>query len=80
METRKDFFKYYLKASHDNSIADFSYSAVLRYLRKNLPEKVNEFLKTYKESFDLGKEEKLDDVEHLALMEAVKTIGLKING
>lgn len=80
METRKDFFKYYLKAAKNNSIADFSYSAILRHLRKNLPEKVNEFLKTYKESFDLGKEEKLDDVEHLALMEAVKTIGLKIDG
>lgn len=76
METRREMLQALVRNA--KPLHDFSYSAVLRHVRKHLPDQVNNFLKAFKEAFDSGMTDNLEDVEHLALMEAIKSIGLKI--
>lgn len=51
-----------------------TYSAVMRDLRKNDPDKVKTFMKAFKEAFDQANGEKLDDVESVALLQALQHI------
>lgn len=76
METRRELLQSLVRTAEP--LHDFSYSAVLRHVRKHSPDLVTAFLQNFKEAFDAGMEEELDDVEHLALMEAIKSIGLKV--
>ena len=55
---------------------EYSYSASVRWVRKNDPKKLNSFIKSYKEAFDAALIDELDDPEELALMEAYQKIGL----
>ena len=57
---------------------DLTYSSVMRTLRNKYPEKVKEFEKTFKESFDKAVLEDLDNVEELALLEAIKKIKVEL--
>lgn len=72
METRLEILRSIKKES-----SDVSYSASMRRLRKNDPENVYQFMKSFKEAFDRAIEEGLDDPENLALMEARKSIKSK---
>lgn len=53
---------------------NISYSAHMRWLRKNHPDRVQEFMKIFKEAFDVAQNEKLDSAEHLALIQAIKSM------
>lgn len=75
METRYDM----IKSLAQDQLHDFSYSAVLRHLRKNNPELVTDFLKAFKEAFDEGVQDDLEDIEQAALMEAIQSIGIELN-
>ena len=75
MQTRFEMFKDMIKSAKG---PDFSYSAVMRHVRKNSPNKLKQFMKTFKEAFDIGMEDNIPDIEQVALMEAIKTIGLEI--
>lgn len=75
METRYDM----IKSLAQEKLHDFSYSAVLRHLRKNNPELVSDFLKAFKEAFDEGMRDDLDDIEQAALMEAIQSIGIELS-
>lgn len=52
-----------------------SYSAALRDIRKNHPDRLKEFLKEYKEAFDQAREQELSQPEMVALTQAL----LKLN-
>lgn len=78
MQTRLELLKDIIKSAKPDSDIVFSYSAIMRHLRKNKPESVSEFMKTFKQAFDLGMSEDIPDIEQVALMEAIKTIGLEI--
>jgi len=51
-----------------------TFSSTMRNLRKKSPEKVTKFLQAFKQAFDLASEQNLDDVEQLALLEALHVI------
>lgn len=55
---------------------EFSYSAMMRKIRKEHPDKVNDFLKAFKTAFDEAISQDIESVEETALMQAVKMIGL----
>lgn len=55
---------------------EFSYSATMRKIRKDHPEKLSAFLKAFKEAFDSAVSQNVESVEEAALMQAVKIIGL----
>lgn len=55
---------------------EFSYSAKMRQIRKDHPDKVDDFLKAFKEAFDAAILHNVESVEETALMQAVKMIGL----
>ena len=57
---------------------DLTYSSVMRTLRKEHPDKVKEFLKEFKKNFDKAVLEGLDNVEELALLEAIKKIKVEL--
>ena len=50
----------------------------MRTLRKEHPDKVKEFLKEFKKNFDKAVLEGLDNVEELALLEAIKKIKVEL--
>ncbi|HVI41802.1 MAG TPA: hypothetical protein VM577_14210 [Anaerovoracaceae bacterium] len=54
-----------------------TYSAIMRNLRKNDPDKLKAFMKAFKEAFDQANSEKLDDVESVALLQALQHIDLE---
>jgi len=53
---------------------DFNYSATMRNLKKESPEKIKPFMIAFKDAFDSAKNQELDGAENIALMEAVKNI------
>lgn len=73
MQTRFEILQSFLKTAQDAP----SYSATMRKIRKDHPDKVTEFMSSFKEAFDEAMEEGLDNVESVALMQAMKNIGLK---
>lgn len=67
-----------IKSAKENKINDFSFSAILRYVRVEEPKNVEKFIKSFKLAFDLGCSEELEDFEYLALMQACKEINLDL--
>lgn len=53
---------------------DFNYSATMRNLKKESPEKIKPFMIAFKDAFDSAKNQELDGAENIALMEAIKKI------
>ncbi len=49
-----------------------TYSSTMRYLNKYHKDKVDEFRKCFKEAFDSGYIEGIDEIENIALMQALK--------
>ncbi len=79
MQSRVEILKDMIKsAKEEKTSGGFSYSAIMRHIRKNQPELVSEFMKTFKQAFDLGMSEDIPDIEQVALMEAIKTVGIEI--
>jgi ABC-type nitrate/sulfonate/bicarbonate transport system substrate-binding protein len=75
MQSRIEIFKFLIKKSDINK-KDFSYSAIMRDIRKKYPDKVKPFMQAFKEAFEAAKDEEIDDVEQTALMQAIKTVNL----
>lgn len=75
---RIDIFKKMLSKIGSNKSIDFSYSAVMRNLRKYQPNKVNLFMKNFKQSFEMANFEKLENPEKIALMEASQLSDLQL--
>lgn len=75
MESRIDLLRCLLKEAGKST--DISYSATMRELHKKHPDKVRDFMTSYKQAFDQALIEKLEDAQQLALMEAIKTIDFK---
>lgn len=53
-----------------------SYSATLRFLRKNKPEEVKVFMQYFKKSFDAAVSENLDNPDKIALIESLQRSNL----
>lgn len=72
MQTRLDILKYFStkKAAHQ----DASYSATMREMRQQQPEKVMAFMKSFKEAFDAAISDEMENAEKIALMQALKSI------
>lgn len=51
-----------------------TFSSTMRQLRKDSPNKVKSFMEIFKKAFDAASEQKLDDVEQIALLEALQSI------
>ena len=81
MDSRKEILKSFLSKQANKKVVlhDFSYSAIVRFLRQHLPEKVESFLKIFKEKFEEAVNNNLENPDKLALVSAVKHIGIKIN-
>ena len=62
------------KLSENNTETAATFSSTMRDLRKSNPKKVNQFLKAFKQAFDMACEQNLDDVEQLALLEAMHVV------
>ncbi len=76
METRLEMLQYLVKTAKEKQ--EFSYSATMRSLNKNHPEKVKEFMKSFKSAFDAALIDGLnEDVESMCLMQASKEVGIK---
>ena len=56
---------------------ELSYSYIMRILRKDHKDKVELFVKSYKEAFDEGFVSELENFEEAALLQAIKAIDLK---
>lgn len=65
------------KTSKNDMETVTTYSAVMRDLRKNHPDKIKNFMKSFKEAFDQANEERLDDIESVALLQALQHIDYK---
>ena len=63
-----------LKSFAKTNAKEHSYSAIMRDLRKNNPDNVIPFMKSFKEAFDQAMEESHSDPDKLALMQAMKTV------
>lgn len=74
MQSRLDILKSLLKKANSNT--DFSYSATMRKIRKEHPEKVTEFMNAFKRAFDEAQNDEIENIEQVALMQAIKSIGL----
>jgi len=75
MQSRIEIFKHLLKEANPNK-DDFSYSAIMRRVRKQHPDKIKTFMRVFKEAFDMGQDQKLDELEQAALLQAIKSVGL----
>lgn len=75
MQSRIEIFKSFVKEANPNK-GDFSYSAVMRKIRKEHPEKIKVFMKAFKDAFDTAQDQNIEGLEQTALMQAVKSIGL----
>lgn len=51
-----------------------TYSAFMRKLNKESPDKVKEFMKVYKDAFDEAMEEELENHQNVALLKAKQEI------
>ena len=67
----------YHKLIKKSSRANLGYSAVLRELHKNHQELIPEFMSEFKKAFDQAVSEQLEEPEHLALLQALKHIGVE---
>ena len=76
MQSRLEILKSILKEANPNK-DDFSYSAMMRRIRKTHPELVRDFMKAFKNAFDAGQDQGIEGLERVALMEAVKSVGLE---
>lgn len=76
--SRVDVFKILLSTSKSNQTIDFSYSAVMRNLRKHQPNKINLFMKNFQQAFEMANFEKLENPEKIALMEASQISDLQL--
>lgn len=77
MQSRIEIFHFLIKTSENNS--EFSYSSTLRQIRKKYPNKLFDFMKLFKEAFDEALLGKIDAAEQVALMQSIKSLGIKIN-
>lgn len=69
MQTRLEILQYFIKTANTAN-----YSAAMRQLRKQEPGKVAIFMKHFKEAFDTGLIDNIEDVEQVALIQALKMI------
>lgn len=69
IQSRLDILKSFKKSAKKK---EHTYSAIMRDLRKNNPENVISFMKSFKEAFDQAVTESLEDPDKLALMQAIK--------
>lgn len=76
MTFRAELLNNILKEAKKDKLYDYSYSAILRYLRKNKPDDVLLFLKSFKEAFDTCLSDGLEDFKEIALMQACQAINL----
>lgn len=76
MQSRLDILKSFLKEANPNK-DDFSYSAVMRRMRKEHPKLVHDFMRAFKNAFDNGQDQNIEGLETVALMEAVKSVGIE---
>ena len=76
MSFRLELLKNIIKEAKAAKLYDYSYSAILRYLRKEQPENVRPFLEAFKSSFDEAYANELEDFKEIALMQACKAIDL----
>lgn len=54
---------------------DFTYSAVMRHMRQNHPEQIEQFMKAFKEAFDsLDKNLSREELEEKTLLQALDSI------
>lgn len=67
--TRFEIMKSFKKKANEQS-----YSSIMRDLRKNDPDNVLPFMKSFKSAFDNALNDGLDDPDKLALMEAIKKV------
>jgi hypothetical protein len=51
-----------------------TFSATMRELNKNSPEKVKDFMKAFKEAFDEAMDQSLEDHQNVALLQAKQKI------
>jgi hypothetical protein len=65
-----------LAAEPKDETLTVTYSSLMRELRKSKPEKVREFMQVFKAAFDAAVEQGLDDLEQVALLEAIHKLGL----
>ncbi|HLG26272.1 MAG TPA: hypothetical protein VI423_00635 [Paenisporosarcina sp.] len=72
MQTRLDILQYFVKAAKQKQ--DATYSATMRRLHKENPEKVMDFMKAFKQAFDDAVSNKIESVEQTALLQAIKSI------
>lgn len=75
IQSRFDILKSFLKKSNPDH--DFSYSATMREIRKKHPEKLSVFMDAFKQAFDAAQDTEMEGAEQVALMQAIKSIGLK---
>lgn len=73
IQSRFDILKSFLKKSSQ----DFSYSATMREIRKKHPDKLLPFMDAFKQAFDAAQDAEMEGAEQVALMQAIKSIGLK---
>lgn len=74
MHSRKAALKQVSSFLKESAEVTTTYSATMRRLRKDQPDKVLDFMKAFKKAFDQAIDEKLDDSESIALMEAIQMI------
>lgn len=73
MRRKKVLEEMYLKVSSTETGATFS--AFMRQLRKEQPQDVPKFLTAFKRAFDEASQQNLEDIEQIALLEAMHAIG-----
>lgn len=70
MQTRLEILNHFVRTAKEPA----SYSATMRTLRKKHPEDVQSFMKAFKTAFDAAVSDNLDNVEQIALMQAMKSV------
>lgn len=71
MDSRLEFLLRYAEVK-----PDFTYSAIMRFLNKYYPEKIFPFMENFKEGFDRGCAEELEDPISPALLETCEKLGI----
>lgn len=74
MERKEVLEKMYLKVSAQAETSA-TFSAFMRQLRKERPQDVPKFLTAFKQAFDEASQQNLEDIEQVALLEAMHAIG-----
>lgn len=76
MQSRVEIFKFFIKEANQNK-DDFSYSSIMRRIRKQYPNKVHDFMNAFKAAFDSIQDQNIEGSEQVALMQAIKLVGLE---